>query len=280
MKSMKNIAASLCFPLALLFCACQDVIELNLSDVPPQLVVEGWITNLEKPAEVIISYSTNYLDRKALPRASGAEVALHDENGLVAVFEESDEQPGVYRSDYVGQVGVAYHLRIRTPDGKRYASIPELLKGVSPITAIYYEFRQATLFQEEGYYVKIDSYEPEGPGDYYRWRQFINDTLNNRPIDILVVSDQFVDGNDIIGFEINFQPLKLGDRYRVEQMSISRRAYEFFFLVREQTAFVGGLFDTPPAPIKGNLYNVDDPNEQVLGFFGASGVSIAEIIIE
>ncbi len=41
-----------------------------------------------------------------------------------------------------------------------------------------------------------------------------------------------------------------------------------------------GLFDTPPEPIRGNIENVTDPEHYALGYFGASEISEARLVIK
>jgi len=265
---------------ALSFNACEDVIELDLPDNDPALVVDGWLTDRPGEKTVRLTLSANYFSEASYPAVSDALVALHDREGPVDTLQEKGGAPGVYATDYVGRVGGIYHLVITTADGKQYASQAQQLRAVPPIDSIYYEFIDDNPFQEEGYYVKINTREPAGQGDYYRWRQFINGEYQNTPFDIVIATDEFVDGNFITELEITVQPLQAGDTCRVEQQSISREAYDFLFLVRDQTAFVGSIFDSPPIPIPGNIFNVDDPEEEVLGFFGVSAVSEAEVIIE
>lgn len=70
-------------------------------------------------------------------------------------------------------------------------------------------------------------------------------------------------------------------RYQVtvEQMSLSKNAFEFFKLIRAQKEGASSLFQPPSGEIKGNVSprNTSDP---VLGFFWASSVKEKSIFIE
>ena len=90
--------------------------------------------------------------------------------------------------------------------------------------------------------------------------------------------NRLVDGNPIIGMEHAYE-LEPGDIVEVWQMSISDRAYNFWNLFFIQTTNFGGPFDTPPAPVEGNVFNPIDANEQVLGFFGVSKISTATVVV-
>lgn len=275
MKSNISIAVFLSM---LFFISCQDVVDLDVPEGDKQLVVDGWLTDQPGVKMVMLTTTADYFANDEPPKVTDATVVLFNENGVVDTLSENE--PGNYVTEHIGQVGATYHLFIRTPDGAEYESNPELLKPVSTIDSIYYEYREESVFEDEGYYVSINTSEPMGVGDHYRWKQFVNDEYLNEPFDLLYASDEFVDGNPILGFEINEEPLEAGDMYRVEQMSISEEAFEFFSQLQLQTAFVGSLFDSPPAPIKGNIVNLNPSGPKALGFFGVSSLSSAEILIE
>ncbi len=275
---MKNIIFSFLAFTTLLLAGCQDIVNLDLPDGNVLLVVDGLITDQPGEKRVLLSSTANYFNNTTTPKISGALVILYNETGVVDTLEE--KEAGVYVTNHIGKIGSMYHIYIRTKEGEEYESNPELLHSVPEIDSIYYEFKEKTAFQDEGYYVKIDTYEPAGVGDHYRWRKYVNDEYENTPFDIIIATDQFVDGNPIIGIEVNFEPLELGDTFRVEQMSISRAAYDFLLQLQNQTAFVGSLFDTPPAALKGNVKRLDKSGNDALGFFGAAAVATAEIVIE
>ena len=111
-------------------------------------------------------------------------------------------------------------------------------------------------------------------------KQYVNDEYLKEPFDLLYASDEFVDGNPILAFEVNTDPLELGDHYRIQQSSISEEAYEFFFQLQNQTAFIGSLFDSPPAALNGNIVNLDPSGKKALGYFGVSAVSEKELVVE
>jgi hypothetical protein len=262
----------------LFFSSCQDVIELEVPDGEVLLIVDGWLTDEVGEKQVLLSTTANYFDNSIAPKVENAMVVLFDESGAVDTLVEST--PGKYVTSYQGVVGENYHIYIQTISGEEYESNPEMLKFVSTITGLYSEFKEETTFEEEGYYVSIDTEEPLGTGDFYRWKQYVNDTLLAEPFDFLLASDEFVDGNPIIGLDVTTEPLELGDNYRIQQLSISEEAYEFFRQLQTQTANVGSLFDSPPAALPGNMVPVNSTDKNVLGYFGVSAVSEIGMVVE
>ena len=55
-------------------------------------------------------------------------------------------------------------------------------------------------------------------------------------------------------------------------------AFNFLNLFRQQISG-NGQFDTPPAPIKGNVVNLADPEDFTMGFFMVSSVVSKEVEI-
>ncbi len=56
----------------------------------------------------------------------------------------------------------------------------------------------------------------------------------------------------------------------VEQFSLNPNAYRYLKLLQDQSINTGTLADTPPAPIKGNIINKNNPSQLILGYFTAS----------
>jgi len=101
--------------------------------------------------------------------------------------------------------------------------------------------------------------------------------------DINVFSDVFSNGRQVQArkvAQIPFYVLGGGFANRaalveIQQFAISANAYEYYKLLRDQAQNTGSLTDTPPAAIIGNVRNINDPNEEVAGYFGTAGVSKA-----
>ena len=68
-------------------------------------------------------------------------------------------------------------------------------------------------------------------------------------------------------------------RLRVKQQSLSIDAYNYFQRKNEQAVESGGMYDVQPSTVAGNLYNVNDPEEVVLGYFHASQVREKQVFV-
>jgi len=116
--------------------------------------------------------------------------------------------------------------------------------------------------------VKINSRNPptyDYPCDKACWEVFYNP-------DILIFSDELSNGLSVRGKLIAKIPYhsSKGCLLEVEQIGITREAYLYYKLLRDQNQNTGTLTDTPPAPMIGNLRNVNDADEAVIGYFGAA----------
>ena len=60
----------------------------------------------------------------------------------------------------------------------------------------------------------------------------------------------------------------------VEQLSLSANAYRYYKLFADQTQNTGTLADSPPAPITGNMKNLANAQENVVGYFSAASMAV------
>ena len=88
-------------------------------------------------------------------------------------------------------------------------------------------------------------------------------------------SDQFTNGGSILAKNVGQIPYYTHNPALVEirQSSLTPGAYQFLTLFQQQTQNTGGLADTPPAALVGNVHNVANPQEKVVGYFTASAVN-------
>lgn len=107
--------------------------------------------------------------------------------------------------------------------------------------------------------------------DYYCdgncWDLFFNRDLN-------VFSDIYSNGNTITGKLVAKIPYYQvdGSLIEIKQQSISPEAYRYMKLIADQVQNSGGLVDTPPAALIGNVKNMSDDNEAVAGFFMVTSI--------
>ncbi len=133
---------------------------------------------------------------------------------------------------------------------------------------------------EQGYYVLYNGPDHPGTGDYFRFKLYKNDTLLNKPENLVVAEDKFVDGNYIKEVELHNKPFGKGDRIRVENWSITEEAYRYYTEMRRQIEN-GGMSDSPLANIPTNIVTKNpEKNRRAVGFFGGASINSKEIVIK
>ena len=263
---------------------CERVVDVDIPDPVPRLVVEGRIERIKGAPSgrqrIRLSTTAGFFDSRPTPPATGAIVTVVDGAGRAYSFPEIE--PGLYGTEHLfAHVGETYTLFLEYGGDVYEASA--LLREVPPIDSLYFVFEEETLFiEEEGYRAAIDFADPAGVANYYLWEQLV-EGVNEIPPDPgnainLVSRDELYDGQDVIGFQPNDEiAIASGEHAEIRQIALSRLGYEYYYALFEQNALgSANPFSIPPATIRGNVVNLDRPHRFAFGFFGAAEVSIAE----
>ena len=285
---MKNYTYLIIFALAAIFCSCEDVIDVKLSNEDLNLIgVEASITTVDQPK--VFLYKTLKVNQDVTyPGISAAVVTISD-NATPAnqiILTEDPAKQGHYLvpngKNYLGVAGREYTLNIQN-QGVTLVAKDKLAK-VEPIDSIQVVPSQ----RGEKRFLGVFTYgkEPKGLGNYYKWDIFINDTLVHEANRMAIASDEFVDGSYISKLEIftdfydttkpKDRKLKLHDKVQVKQTSISEFAYNFYFQMINQSS-TGSLFSVPTANIVSNFTASD--GKPVLGVFTARDVSVSNLVL-
>ncbi len=95
--------------------------------------------------------------------------------------------------------------------------------------------------------------------------------------DVDVFSDVYTNGQTQVGHKVASIPIYQRDPALivVEQLSITPNAYRYYTLFAAQVQNTGTLADSPPAPLSGNIKNVANATENVVGYFSAASVAVS-----
>lgn len=123
----------------------------------------------------------------------------------------------------------------------------------------------------------IVEYE-DGDNSYFCW------TSDERS-DILIGNTTDLTEDRLVGYQIySFLPTdrKVSHIYFVElkQRRLTEDAYLFWDNLRNNSTNVGGLFSPEPFELRGNISNVNDPDEFVLGYVSVTTLSKARLFID
>ncbi len=283
-KSIYIILASI----LLLMNACEDVIDVKLSDKDVNMyAVEAKITTEGNP--FVHLYKTQVVNSaEPFQGISNAVVTISDNSTPPKTIQlkESNKTPGFYIPDenqeFKGETGKEYTVTISTNGTVLTAT--DLLSKVEPIDSIQVH----SSLRGDHRFLGVFTFGNETPGlgNYYKWNIYINNNLLTDAQYLVVASDELVEGNYVNGFEIftDFHDpdkpeerlIQLGDTIQVKQTSISEFAYYYYYQMFNQSQN-GGLFSVPPANIKSNFTTND--GSTVVGIFTASDISDSNKII-
>ena len=283
----------------LLLSSCIDPINLTLEDEDEFLVIDGSFTSEYGAHPLKLYYSTGQRT-KARREVTDAQITLFENGGEKSVYLET--KPGNYQlvnNSLAATPNNSYHIEIVLPSGQIYRSEPEKspikIKGervffdfvikqeqtvVGSIGRPYIDVFVATpLPTNQDFWIRwevINMYDfmevlcspvqSVTPTCYVIGEQNVQEiTLldgTNVAADYLPkfkVSEKFIPGEDA-----EFRGLHY---FLVHQKSITKRAHIYWQNINSLANQTGSIFDAPPAPIKGNIVNVNNPEEVVLGYF-------------
>lgn len=249
-------------------------------DLPPgtaTIVVEGWITDQSIQHWVKVSESTRFRDTKPETIISDAQVIIEDDQDQFPLTFNGEK--GIYQTaTFAGVPGKSYRVLITLSDGSEIRSSWETLNQVAPIDDIQFDTFDDT-DPETGddilvYYPIVTSQDPLEEQNQYRYKGFKNDSLLNTPEEMILLSDEFNNGESLPQHIPEFR-LDVGDQITVELHSLSLSAFHFLELLRSQTTALGSSSGTAPAKLIGNLSYTNLQGEIVIGYFGASSITSA-----
>lgn len=251
--------------------SCEDVIEVELNEAPPRLVVEANINIWEDGASsslIRLTTTAAYFDNN-VPVVTDAVVTITDENGTIYPFIYSDN--GFYVSDLSPQLETDYTLNIIYNEESYSAT--EKLYPVVPLELI--EQRNDGGFTGEDIELKAFFTDPPEEDNFYYF-----EGLSERGDVLDVYSDEFFNGNRIFGYYL-VEDLAPGDEVQFNLYGVNEAFHNFMFVLLQQSSNQGsGPFQTQPATVRGNIINETDSDNFPLGYFRVSEVSTLNYIVE
>ena len=271
---------------AILFFSCEDTIEVDLPEVETRLIVDG-LVRVDKSQELVdvkikLRESSNFFEENQ-PTQAESVLIYYGKPTSGGLFEdisfstlvEKDLGNGIYvpnleqdqiRTAFV-EPGVVFILQI-THQGKRYYAQTEYAPTV-PIDNL--EQGTDTFLDEEETEI-IVTFTDNGDEDNFYLFDFMNS-------EFLVVEDEFFQGQQFSFSYFYDDEVTAGETVTVSILGATEEFYNYMDLVLEQTENNGGVFQTPVATVRGNVFditgldninlfdNVERPNDYALGYF-------------
>jgi len=273
---MKNYIFKILLSLLLLTGSCTDVIDIEVPEAAPRLVIEAsmdWIKGTSGSQQSIkLSTSTPFFDNLVENPATGAIVkVINDTDSREVTF--TDQNNGNYvTNEFVPVMGQSYTLEILYENEIYLAS--ETMIPVTDITSVFQTRENG--FDKDALEVNIEFNDPKDIKNFYLTKfQRRGDLLQT----LFDVKDEFTDGNKMSIFyekinnddtgETEFVP---GDIVDIGLNGISEQYFNYIKLLIQQSGGAGGPFSTTPAEIKGNCVNINSPENYAFGYFRLSEV--------
>jgi len=281
---------------------CIEPYTPNLGKFESLLVVDALLTDENSSNYVKISRTVASADKEP-EKVTGAQVTVTADNGKTAYFSEISD--GVYKSDstvFRGKTGHSYTLHITTADGVEFKSDECLLSPVQEIDSIYYKLDEEILDNEikSGLRLYVKSKASTEVG-YNRWTYrewwkveayyaqeyvyvdsatFLPFTpykrlcyANKKSGDIIIKSAMETIDQPLLFIASQDSPRLLVEYcLELRQLSLSKDEYEFWNCMKQIGESGSTIFDKQPFQISGNIHNISNPEQKVLGYFQVSGV--------
>ncbi|MFD0795166.1 DUF4249 domain-containing protein [Mucilaginibacter litoreus] len=260
------------------------------------LVVEGFINTGNDSTVVKLSRTVNVSDSTRIKAETGAKVSVIDDTGTSYLLTEVDK--GKYAAGPMPlNSSHKYRLDIITSGGLQYQSDLVEAKNAPPIDTIGYKIRY------NGLQINISSHDPANNTHYYRWEydedwrfhakyesfyiakddtvvrrtpeEDIYNCFNKAKSSTIVIGSSVKLTSDVISEApltlIPSSSQKISVRYSimVREYALSREAYLFYENLKKNTEQLGSIFDALPSEISGNIHNVNDTKEPVIGYITA-----------
>ncbi|MFC2116641.1 DUF4249 domain-containing protein [Bacteroidota bacterium] len=274
--------------------SCIEPFHPEIKERQDKLVINGGLTDQPGMQFVEVSRSTPYNEPGFIP-VRGCVVRIEDENEQGVNYSESS--PGVYsvslNETFLG-INKAYKLFVYTPDGEEYQSEYDSLLACPPVDSLYYEIERQVTYNPNGFaylgglqfYVNVKGragnsrnflWKLEETYEYHATYPLYSNLkicYKTHPItEIYTASCRYIDGTDLIRYPLNYVSggkIRIKYGLMVRQYSLSDDAFLYWERMKTLINETGGLYEKQPASFEGNICNVNDEEEQILGFFYAS----------
>jgi hypothetical protein len=272
------------------------------------LVVEGVINSGGDSTIIKLSRTVNLNAQVTTNPVADASIKVEsDQNGswpLIADGRGSYYTPALNLSP-AGN----YRIHITTSDGKQYVSDYQPIKATPPIDSIGYTVSGS------GINLYVNSHDPANNTRYYRWEyneawifhakydsQYMLDsatqTIVYRPTSKQVY---FCYGNDastnlllgstaklskdvvyqspLTSIPFNSEKLEFNYLIYLKQYALTPEAYTFYLNMQKNTEQLGSIFDAEPSELQGNIHNINNAAEPVIGWISVTNVQTKKAFV-
>jgi len=253
--------------IALLIFSCKKVININLNNAAPKIVIQGNITNSSGPYLVQITQTVNFSAANVFPPLSGAVVKISD-NTVGLTDSLIEVSPGIYSTHTLrGVSGHTYQLNILAL-GKTYTALSTMPQ---PVLLDSINFIYSNLFGVSNIDAVVNFQDPPNISNYYTFTEFVN---NRQLANTYVFSDRLSDGK-YISQEIvaDSAYVKRGDTVLIQMNCVDKNVWGYYSTLGLSVTGNNPQSLSPANPVS-NISN------NALGYFNACTSNIKIRIAE
>jgi len=293
-----------------IYSTCKKPYNPKIVNAPNNyLVVEGVINNGSDSTIVRLSKTVNISGNVSTSGVSNCAVSVEAEGG--AVYTLNPQGNGFYALPSLSlDAAKKYRLHIMTGDSKEYASDYVEVKKTQPIDSIGF------LVKNNALQLYVNTHDGSNNTRYYRWSydetwrfhakyqsSFIVDqqakAVVSRPASeasyycfasakstTIVIGSSAKLTQDVIFQQpvttIAAESEKIEMRYSIflKQYALTKEAYQFWENLKKNTEQLGSIFDAQPSQLTGNIHNLKDAAEPVIGYVSVTNIQTKRIFID
>jgi hypothetical protein len=246
--------------------ACKKVVQVDLNNSAPQIVIEGEVINRNEPCTVRISKTVNFAASNVYPSVTGATVKITDSStGVTSDLAESS--PGIYTAYTYGIPRHIYNLLV-IAEGKEYRATSVMPVAVDLDSVTF--ARNVDFSNKTDINVIVNFQDPPGLGNYYQFTEYLNGRLIPN---IFVFEDRLSDARYIQQPLYNDSTyLQKGDTMLLKMYCIDKPVYDYFNTLIPVTGNNSFQSATPANPIS-NISN------GALGYFSAHTSTQEKLVV-
>lgn len=271
------------------------------TEVESILVVEGLLNSSNNSAKVKLSRATTLYSEETSPIEENAQVFIEEETGNTYALSKPNDGTFYEGNGIPIDHKKKYRLYIKTTDGKEYRSDYIQPKPAPTLDSVVWRPSQ------DGVTIAVNSHDPAAATHYYQWSytetwgytsayyssyKMVNGAVTPRKPEemvyycwktresnqILITTTTNLAEDRVHEFPVAFLPkgdqrLTRAYSIMVRQRTLDEKTYTYLKQLEKNTENLGGLFDPLPWQAEGNVHNIEDSNEPVMGYFNATSVT-------
>jgi hypothetical protein len=299
-----------CLVIGVLFYTCKKPYNPGVINSPNSyFVVEGVINNGSDSTIVKLSKTVNISSSIITSGVDNCTVQVEGEGG--ATYQLIPQGNGYYVLPQLSlDVSKKYRLHIKTGDSKEYASDYVEVKKTPAIDSVGFQVKDNML------QLYANTHDAANATRYYRWAYDETWRFHAKYQSNFIVDHQYGYINPRSASEANYycfagdksstivlgssaklsqdvifqQPIttiastseKIEMRYSIllKQYALTKEAYQFWENLKKNTEQLGSIFDAQPSQLIGNIHNLKDANEPVIGFISVTNVQTKRVFID